>query len=152
MSVNPYSAPVAEVGRDSHFEAPADVTSKIKNCWMAALVSMAITTLVVALTNAGMFAVPGINAWALIDVFVVGILAFGVYRRSRVSAVLLFALFILQKVLMLQAAGTVSGAPLALVILWFYGQGIVGTFQYQRLRKAFDQTGIQLSFAERPTP
>jgi hypothetical protein len=99
----------------------------------------------------GLFTVPGIDGWALIDV---------PRRHSGISAspgeaesaVLLFALFVLQKVLMLQAAGTVSGAPMALVILWFYGQGIVGTFEYQRLRKAFDKAGIRPSIDRRSTP
>jgi hypothetical protein len=41
--------------------------------------------------------------------------------------------FALNKLLMWAEAGSVSGLPIALVLFWYYGQAIRGTFEYHRI-------------------
>ena len=77
----------------------------------------------------------GLDAWAFFDVFLMLIFAFGIYKKSRTCAILMFLFFALNKAVMWYEAGTLSGLPLALVFFWLYAQGIVGTFQYHTFKK-----------------
>jgi hypothetical protein len=63
------------------------------------------------------------------------IFTFGIYKKSRVSAILMLVLFAANKVIFWLEAGTASGLPLALVFLWLNTQGVIGAFQYHRLVK-----------------
>lgn len=111
-------------------EIPRKIASKIRNCWVASLFSMAITFIfvVMAFTDSGV----DFDAMAFSDVAIMAALTFGVYRGSRVCAVLLFAFFTANKLIMWTTIGTFAGLPLALVFSWFFGQGIMGTFQRHR--------------------
>jgi hypothetical protein len=62
-------------------------------------------------------------------------LSYGVYRKSRVCAVLMLAFFLLNKVIMWMNAGTPNGVVMSLVFFWLFGQGVVGTFEYHKLRR-----------------
>lgn len=104
----------------------------IKIAWGAALVSVAITIVFVLLALAGR-RVAGVDASSLVDVTIMLILTYGVYRKSRTCAVLLLTFFTLDKVVMWVRAGSVRGLPLVLVFLWFFAQGVIGTFRYHRL-------------------
>lgn len=58
------------------------------------------------------------------------------YRKSRTYAVLLFLFFLFEKIAMFASTKTVGSVPIALIFLYLYGRGMVGTFQYHRERKA----------------
>jgi hypothetical protein len=110
-------------------DVPEEILKKIKNAWIAGLVSIAITVIFTLISMSGRD-ILGLNAWAFFDVFLMLIFVFGIYKKSRTCAVLMLLLFAANKVLMWLEAGTASGLPLALVFLWFYTQGVIGTFQY----------------------
>ena len=116
-------------------QSPMDVAAKkIKNAWVAGLISVGVTFAFVLISFAGE-SVVGVDAWAFIDTAIMLGLSYGVYRKSRACAVLLFAFFITTKLIMWGIAGNVSGLPVALVFMWFFAQGIMGTFQHHKLQR-----------------
>jgi hypothetical protein len=127
------TAPAAEVAKP----APTSIQiagKKIKNAWIAGLVSASFSLVFVLMSLTGAnFA--GINAWGFIDIGVILGLSYGVFRKSRTCAVLLFCIYLLSKLIMWSEAGKLNAMGMALVFLWFFGQGIVGTFQYHKLIK-----------------
>lgn len=119
---------------EEQVEIPEEILKKIKNAWVAGLVSIG-TTVVFTLISMSGTDIMGLDAWAFVDVFLMLIFVFGIYKKSRTCAVLMLLLFAANKIVMWLEAGTASGLPLALVFLWFYTQGVIGTFQYHSLVK-----------------
>jgi hypothetical protein len=136
MSRNPFQPPAAAV---ADLERPADdaesVRRDIRNAWIAATLSGVATLLFAAAATLGS-PVFGFSALELVDAALIFGLAYGIYRRSRACAVSLFAYFVLSKLLMLQAGARSSGLPIALVFIYFYFRGVVGTFRYHRAARA----------------
>ncbi len=104
----------------------------ITSAWIAGAISGVITVIV---SLKGAF---GFNQWNLIDAFIMFALAFGVYKKSRISAILLFIFWIGGRILMIvEEPGTIGGALVMAILFgfWFF-QGIRGTFAYHRIVKA----------------
>ena len=134
MSEDLYKAPSANLEEAQVLpEIPEAVEKKIKNAWIAGLISIAITS---AFTLFSMFGseIMGLNAMSFIDVFLMAIFTFGIYKKSRICAVLMLLLFVANKYFMWQMSGEISGLPIAIIFLWFYSMGVVGTFQYHKIR------------------
>jgi hypothetical protein len=70
------------------------------------------------------------------DIILIFGCAYGIYKKSRAAAVLLFVYFIFAKVIIGIETGNVSGLGLGLVFLYFYGKAIQGTFVFNKLEKA----------------
>jgi serine/threonine-protein kinase len=137
MRYSPPKAAVDDVEVETAGEIPDKVLKKIRAAWIACLVSAAMTVLmiVVAMTT-GRSSIGPQGPIDLVDVvFVLG-MAFGISRKSRVCAVLMLVYFAFSKYLMIRASGQVSGLGLGLVFLYFYVQGVIGTFEHHRLREA----------------
>jgi len=109
-----------------------EAEKKVSNAWWAALLSAGVTV-IFAFISLGGEPVAGIDAWAFLDVALILGLAFGISRKSRICAVLLLVYFVGGKILMWTEAGNVRGLPVALVFMWYFAQGVVGTFQYHGL-------------------
>ena len=132
-TVNPYAAPRAQVqSGDGEPAISIDVLKKIRNAWIAGLVSGGITLAVTLLAVAGM-SVLGYSAVELIDVALVFGLTFGIYKKSRTCAVLMLVYFVISKVILMTEMRSASPMIVGLVFLYFYAMGVVGTFQYHRL-------------------
>jgi serine/threonine-protein kinase len=132
MHTDPYKAPAVNVDRpETEPEVPPEILGKIRSAWIAGLVSIVFTLVFIAISLSGT-SIMGINAWGLIDVAVMGGLSYGVYRRSRTCAILLLAVFLINKILMWMEAGGPSGWLMALVFFLLFLQGVIGTFQYHR--------------------
>jgi serine/threonine-protein kinase len=133
MSENRYSPPQAVVAdRQVVPEVPEEVLKKIKNAWVAGAVS-SVVTLVMTLRAIAGNSVGGADVWWLTDVALIAGLTFGIYRKSRACAVLMFVYFLISKGV--QFAGgniPVFGVLLAIFFLVFYFQGIQGTFAYRK--------------------
>lgn len=110
---------------------PDKIAKKIKYAWIAGLVSISITVILTLISMSGTD-ILGLDAWAFVDVALMVAFTFGIYKKSRVSAILMLTLFAANKVIFWFEAGTDSGLPFALVFLWIYTQGVIGTFQYHR--------------------
>lgn len=133
MSDDRFAPPGAEVSVPVvASEVPDSVRKKIRNAWIAGLVSAA-TTLVfvlVAMSGTNLF---GFSAMQLIDVGIILGLTFGIYKKSRICAVLMLVYFVIAKIdLMLQPDVGTRGIFLSLVFFYFYLQGVIGTFAYHK--------------------
>ena len=138
MDTDRYAPPKAELNTaptaPNEAEVPPDVLQKIRNAWIACLISLAMTLLLTVIAISGS-SIAGYSAWQLLDVALVAGLAFGIYRKSRACAVVMFIYFLISKILVVVETGQGSGLVLGAVFLYFYWQGVVGTFAYHRLVK-----------------
>ena len=115
----------------------------IKGGWVAALVSAAIT-LVVTILGATGTADLGLNAdwYMLVDVGLLLILAFFIYKKSRIAATIMFGYFLLAKIFIIVETGQFQGFIMAFVFLFFYGNAMLGTYRYHRLKTAEDAVDV----------
>ena|SRR5688572_24584629 len=132
VSENPYAAPLASVGETVDPAIPDEVRKQIKYAWVAASIS-GLLTLVFALVAISGTSIFGYTAWELVDAALVFGLAFGIYKKSRICAVVTFAYFIAAKIYMMVEAGQPNGIVLAMVFAFFYYQGVIGTFAYHKI-------------------
>jgi serine/threonine-protein kinase len=102
---------------------------------MAATISAGLTLIFGALAAAGLLATPGFDASMLIDAAILGALAYGVWRRSRICAVLLLVYGIANEV---YAAfdETARFSILRLVFIYFYFRGALQLVRDHRARAA----------------
>jgi serine/threonine-protein kinase len=136
---NPYKAPDSVVlDQLPEPEIPEAVLKKIKTAYQAAAVS-GVFTLIVTLVAIYGTAMPGFSAWSMFDVVLVFGLAYGIYRKSRACAVIMLLYFIASKLFQMSQTGHAAGLPLALVFVYFFWQGIAGTYAYHRLAAAAAQ-------------
>lgn len=115
---------------------PGDPSSKIRMAWTAALVSGCITAGVGAYSMYSGTRPLNLDSSLLIDAVVIFALAFGVYKRSRVCAILLFVFFVLSKLFMMIQLQQLAQLPVAVVFGVCYWQGIAGAFAHHREKRA----------------
>ncbi|WP_432727239.1 hypothetical protein [Variovorax sp. W6] len=136
MSDDRFAPPGAEVLMpEMAREVPDAILRKIRNAWIAGLVSAAVTLVFVLIAVAGTSLI-GMSAYQLLDVVLILGLAFGIYKKSRICAVLMLAYFVWAKVVLIRlghANGT--GLVMAAVFFYFYLQGVIGTFAYHRYQR-----------------
>lgn len=73
-----------------------------------------------------------------------GALAFGISRKSRVCAVVLFGYFLFWKIIfILQYGFILSGLWTGFIFLYFFLQGIIGTFNWHSLNKQQSNTALE---------
>lgn len=134
MSDNTFKA--KDAAGESHMvsEVPGEVLKKIKNGWVAGIISGCVTLAVTLLAISGT-SILNFSAWELIDVALIFGLTFGIYKKSRTCAVLMLSYFIISKIIIMAETGSPSGIALALVFLYYYFQGMIGTFQYHKLMR-----------------
>ena len=132
QSTNPFEPPKAEVRsiEEPAVEVPAPIQKQIKTAWVAGLVSASITLVF------SMFRIQGFELLNLIDVALMLGLTYGIYRKSRVCAVLMLLYFVASKIIVIAETGQASGIFMALFFLYFYWQGVAGTFAYSKIVKA----------------
>ncbi|MGY6518785.1 MAG: hypothetical protein ACXIUZ_08725 [Lysobacteraceae bacterium] len=71
-----------------------------------------------------------------LDVGLMLLCAYGMYRNSRTAAVFVFGYYVVAKVATTVATGQVIGIGAALIFLYFFGRAIQGTFAFHRIEKA----------------
>lgn len=134
---NPYAGPSARISDlpVTALDIPEDITQPIKHGWIAALVSATLTLLVTAAALASSTENRAVHALNFVDVALVLGLAFGIYRSSRIASTLMFAYFLLSKIIMMAQAGMPTGVVTGLVFLIFYFRAMVATYRYHRFVK-----------------
>jgi hypothetical protein len=133
MSDNPFAPPRSEVLMPIVApDVPDAILKKIRNAWTAGLISAVITTIVVLIAMSGT-SILGMSAYQLIDVAVILGLTFGIYKKSRVCAVLMLGYFAFAKYVLI-SEGHAGGSSLfmSLIFFYFYVQGVIGTFAYHK--------------------
>ena len=135
---NPYESPsgvITETRQPLERDIPDDITRPIKHGWVAACVSCVVTLIATLIAMSGDSAENADAAWTLVDVALIAGLAFGIYKRSRTSATLMFIYFVLSKVLITIETGMPSGLVLGLVFMIFYFRAMTATFRYHRFHR-----------------
>lgn len=105
---------------------------------IAACISAALTIVFMAVaisTDAGGQLALWNDPFVFLDVGLILVLAFGIYKRSRVAAVLMLVYFVVSKVIIAAETQSYSGIGLGLVFIFFYGRAVIGAFAYHRVEK-----------------
>ena len=135
MDNNPYSAPHSDLHLDTPaFEVPEETRKHIKNAVITACISGTVT-LIATLVAMNGTDVLGFSAWNFLDVFLIFGLGFGIYKKSRTCAILLFIYFLISKILIVMENGNIGSMIFSIIFFYFYFYGIVGTFSYHKLKK-----------------
>ncbi len=122
---------------------------RIRTAWIAGIVC-GIATLIVSVMSAMGTYIAGFSAWNLIDAILVFGLTFGIYRKSRVCAVIMFAYYVINEMSMwaeLDIIGILAGLPVATLIGYCFFQGVRGTFAYHRMVKP--NNNVHMSWARK---
>ena len=109
---------------------------RIKNAYIGGAIRGTVTLLFTAAAIHSGSNFLGLNGWALLDVALIFGLTFGVYKKSRVCAGLLFGITLLVGVLMLLDTQTASMFPRIVGSILFgyhFFRGLQGTMTYHRL-------------------
>ncbi len=103
--------------------------------FLAALICAGVTLTLVLLSFAGIVLLPGFDAFALIDVMLFAGLGWGIYRYSRICAVLALILYVAEQAYNVKNFETFN-AVMAVLFIVFFAKGVRGTFAYQRFTAA----------------
>jgi serine/threonine-protein kinase len=103
----------------------------VTRAWMAATISAGLTLIFGALAAAGVLTVPGADGWILVDAALLGGLAYGVWRHSRVCALLLLIYSVVGETY-LAFEGTARFSLLRIIFIYFYFRGTIELFKEQR--------------------
>jgi hypothetical protein len=138
--------PFSDVDSDyQELEISDKVLRKIKNAWIAALIYGTLTLIFAVIAVYGSDATGFLDARSFIrtfiDLFLIFAFAFGIYKNSRIAATSMFVYFIASKIILMVATQNFGGGILFgilfLVFLYFFSQGVIGTFQYQKQLKNY---------------
>jgi len=117
----------------------AKARQQIKNAWIAGLISGGLTLALtlVAVSNSEAAQRFGINAWNFVDVVLIFGLAFGIYLKNRVCAVIMLVYFVASKIFQF-SQGTINpaGIGIAALFIYYFFEGVRGTFTHHRLASA----------------
>ncbi len=106
----------------------------VTTAWLAGAV-LVIITLVATMISLLARPLPGFTVWSFADVAIGAALTYGIYRYSRVCALVMLAYFLVGKVLVwFQHGGSiVVGIPIAIGFGYLFVDGIRGTFAYNAM-------------------
>ncbi|MEW9094134.1 MAG: hypothetical protein AB2417_03535 [Clostridiaceae bacterium] len=116
--------------------------NSIRNAWMWATFSSSVMFILFILSQVGIMDVY-MNYLIIIDILLVLGLAFGVYKKSRVCAILLFIYFILDKIIVTISQGRAPSTVWLIIAGGIYVQGIRGTFYYHKNMKDKESTSME---------
>ncbi|MCK5887908.1 hypothetical protein [Alcanivorax jadensis] len=135
MEKSVYEPPSSDVDLSKSIEIPEDISKKIKNGWIAAIISgvMTLGVMLLAINTGAMGDL--FDIWTGVDVIIIFLLAFGIYKKSRFSATFMFAYFLIAKILIIVETGKPSGLIMSMIFLYFYFQAMIGTYQYHKIIK-----------------
>ncbi|MBI4350307.1 MAG: hypothetical protein HY550_02605 [Elusimicrobia bacterium] len=113
-------------------EADPETLKKIHEGWVAALVCAGFTLLAVIVASMVPSMASLIDAWALVDVALIFVLAFGIRARSRTAATLMFLYYLASKLYMFKVTGKFSGIFVTAVLAYYFFRAMVATFDYHK--------------------
>ena len=120
------------------------IEGKIKRARIAAMVSGTITLagFITMMKNQPWVEFSFLNILVLVDVIFIFIMAYGIYRKSRICAVMMFEYFLLSKIFTISTSSHSNLAVfmIGLIFLYFMFQGITGTFAYHKCKSCREGT------------
>jgi len=112
-----------------------EAEAKIKLAWQVGIVSGTLTLIFVLLSLAGYDFTGLIDASALIDVCLIFGLSFGIYKKSRIAAVLMLVYFAFNQAWIIIEIKRFPGI-ISWIFLILFLRGVQGTFTYRKLSKS----------------
>jgi serine/threonine-protein kinase len=137
MSDNPYQASTTSTDMpEVSIDVPEEVEKRITRAWVAGAISGSLTLVLTLLAVSGTAQLGGLNAWSFLDVTLIFGLTFGIYKKSRTCAVLMFIYYVGSKILQFVEYGSAgTGMGFGIIFAIFFGMGVAGTFQYHAIKK-----------------
>ena len=109
----------------------------IKYGWIAGLISAGITLVLTLLPAFGAAAVLGLDLWNFLDVALALGLTYGIYRKNRTAATLMFIYFVVNRIYFWTQLGSKGGSPIIAILFGvIFFQSLRGTFAYHRFAEA----------------
>jgi hypothetical protein len=112
------------------------IDKKIKHARIAAMISGTIT---LAASITLIYKQPELqfslfNVLSLVDAFIIFSMAYGIYKKSRLCAVLMFEYFLLSKLFIMSTSSQINLGAIIVgsIFLYFLFQGIRGTFAHHK--------------------
>jgi len=100
-------------------------------CW-AGIISGSFTAIVSVIAGFG-YSFAGFTVWNLFDALLIFGMAYGIYRKSRVCAVIMFVYWVASKIISFTEKGHLGGIFIAIIFAYAFFQGVRGTFAYHRM-------------------
>jgi serine/threonine-protein kinase len=114
-----------------------EANSGIRDAWVAGVISIGATMIITLSYITGLGNGIGwgnIDQVTLLDMAITAVLSFGIYKKSRACAILLFVYFIYMRIIMpWMDENVLIGVPFTLIFLYFIGKGVRGTIVYHKL-------------------
>ena len=111
---------------------PETCIAAIKNGWVAGLISIGLTLIMVLV---GMYSnsenttlVYYADPMMLADIALMIVMVFFIHKKSRIAATCMFLYFVLSKYIQWTDLGSVQGLPMALIFTLFYFNAMRGTY------------------------
>ena len=127
-----YEAPTAYRTRNNRVTVPESITKKIKAGGAAGIICGLVTLGVALFANKGAESNGQINQMLLIDVGLIFAMTFGIYKKSRFAATVMFIYFLGSKISMAMENPKTSGMIVGVIFLIMFLQAMVGTYQYHK--------------------
>lgn len=115
---------------------------KIRKAWVAGAVVTGLTVLAAVIFSIivsdqarGQLKTVGSSPELILSAIIFGGLSIGVYRRSRVCALLICTIYILEKIWTIAVTGKIAGILIGLLFIYYFVGGVQGTFDYHRIMK-----------------
>jgi hypothetical protein len=139
MNLDPYKAPVAELDSPFEIDIPERVLRKIRNGWIAGAISgcLSLGYMIFAFYTGEASTLT--DALYLYDAILLFWLAYGVYKKSRTAATVLFLYDGSMKVLMAVETNHIGAIAIALLFLLLFFLGMIGTYQYHRMKNTHNK-------------
>ena len=122
-------------------ESLEDAIDTTKAGMAAAIMCAAITGLMALASMLGVKVFPGFSAFALVDAVIFAGFGWGLYRHSRLCAVLVLLFYLLEQANNIANFQTYN-AVMALMFISFFIQGVRGTFKYHKFKAAPSTTNV----------
>ena len=116
----------------------------IRTAWKMSLVSIGVT-IVLTLVYASGGSLANVDWWNWLDIVIMLALTYGVYKKSRASAITLFAYYVVGKIYIWIFSGAIIGLPIAAIFAYFFFRGVQGVFAYHRLNAGVEDTAVEYS-------
>ncbi len=132
--------------------------AKLEKAKKSIKIGMIVTALIVASTIVatsiallvdaqGKFAICN-DPWNFLDVALVLIIGYGLYRNSCLASIVLFLYYVLTRINIALETSSMGFIPM-IIILIFLGNAIDGTWQYHKLRMIHDESYRSISYPKR---
>lgn len=133
MSDDRFAPPGTEVLMpEATQEVSEAILKKIQIGWLASVMAAAVK-LIFVLIAVGRTGLVGKSAYQFLDVGLILGLAFGIYKKSRICAVLFLAYFVWPGIVLIRLGHADLVDLLTVAALFYFGlQGVIGTFAYHR--------------------